>query len=240
MERLEAKQTVYPGYVERALVAIRSQFPKADPRVLCDYIEVTDPRWQSWRSKVISGGARFNIIVDGEYEADAIRLVRPFPDATTACASFKVRRRAYAARIEPVANSIVHVLNTTPSRRHSWSQVTEPWNASNGGGATANCTRRNSGRQGLGQLLHVPLRYFRCGSRLRSRSPRTRAARSKGRTARSSCAHAAKPTSGCKKPRLLETVDKLQPTTYMPTQSAASCLYIAKSILPSRCWRSSM
>ena len=83
---------VYPGYVERALVAIRSQFPKADPRVLCDYIEVTDPRWQMAIEGYL-GGARFNIIVDGEYEADAIRLVRPSSDATTACASFKVRRR---------------------------------------------------------------------------------------------------------------------------------------------------
>jgi energy-coupling factor transporter ATP-binding protein EcfA2 len=45
--RLEAKQVVYPPYVDRALAAIRAQCPQADARVLCDHIEVTDARWQS-------------------------------------------------------------------------------------------------------------------------------------------------------------------------------------------------
>jgi len=110
VERLEAKQTVYPAYVERALAAIRSQLPKADPRVLCDHIEVTDPRWQVAIEGYL-GGARFNIIVDPDFEADAIRLVRSLPgrdNRTRIVQGTKALRDA--ARIKPPANSIVHVL----------------------------------------------------------------------------------------------------------------------------------
>jgi chromosome segregation ATPase len=57
IERLEAKQVVYPPYVDRALAAIRAQCPQADARVLCDHIEVTDARWQS-AIEGFMGGAR--------------------------------------------------------------------------------------------------------------------------------------------------------------------------------------
>ena len=76
--RLEAQQVVYPPYVERALAAIRAQYPQADARVLCEHVEVTDAQWQSAIEGYL-GGARFNIIVDAAYEADAIRLVRNMP-----------------------------------------------------------------------------------------------------------------------------------------------------------------
>lgn len=113
VERLEAKQTVYPAYVERALAAIRSQLPKADPRVLCDHVEVTDPRWQMAIEGYL-GGARFNIIVDADYEADAIRLVRSFPgrdNRARIVQSAKALRDA--ARTKPPVNSVVNVLKFT-------------------------------------------------------------------------------------------------------------------------------
>lgn len=113
VERLEAKQTVYPAYVERALAAIRSQLPKADPRVLCDHVEVTDARWQVAIEGYL-GGARFNIIVDADYEADAIRLVRSFPGRENRARIVQgAKALRDAARIKPPVNSIVNVLKFT-------------------------------------------------------------------------------------------------------------------------------
>lgn len=72
---LEARQITYPAHVDRALQAIRQQCPKADPRVLCDYVEVMDPEWQMAIEGYI-GGARFGILVEPDFEAEAIRIVR--------------------------------------------------------------------------------------------------------------------------------------------------------------------
>ncbi len=73
--RLEARRVSYPRDVEAALDAIRQQCPQADPRVLCDHVEVVDPEWQMAIEGYI-GGARFAILVEPEYEAEAIRIVR--------------------------------------------------------------------------------------------------------------------------------------------------------------------
>lgn len=75
VDRLEGHQVSYPDYVERAVAAIRQQCPAADPRVLCDHIEVTDAKWQSAIEGYL-GGARFSILVEPKYEAEAIRVVR--------------------------------------------------------------------------------------------------------------------------------------------------------------------
>ena len=113
VERLEAKQTVYPAYVERALAAIRQQLPHADPRVLCDHIEVTDPRWQMAIEGYL-GGARFNIIVDGDCEADAIRIVRSLSGRDNRARVLQgTKALRDASRLKPDANSIVHVLKFT-------------------------------------------------------------------------------------------------------------------------------
>lgn len=72
---LKDRQVAYPHYVEQALSAIREQCPAADPRVLCDYVEVLDSRWQMAIEGYI-GGARYSIIVDQEYESYAIAIVR--------------------------------------------------------------------------------------------------------------------------------------------------------------------
>jgi energy-coupling factor transporter ATP-binding protein EcfA2 len=111
--RLEAKQVVYPAYVERALAAIREQCPQADARVLCDYIEVTDARWQC-AIEGYMGGARFGIIVDDEYEPEAIRIVRALAGRDNRARVIQgAKALRDAARIKPMIESIVHVLKFT-------------------------------------------------------------------------------------------------------------------------------
>ena len=75
IQTLETKQVSYPAFVRAALDAINSQCPKADARVLCDYVEVLDREWQAAIEGYI-GAARFGIIVEPEFEADAISIVR--------------------------------------------------------------------------------------------------------------------------------------------------------------------
>ena len=110
IERLEAKQIVYPVYVERALAAIRAQCPQADARVLCDHIEVTDARWQS-AIEGFMGGARFSLIVDADYEAQAIRIVRSLTGRDNKARVIQgAKALKDAARSKPLPESIVHVL----------------------------------------------------------------------------------------------------------------------------------
>ncbi|PWK53694.1 ATP-binding protein [Pleionea mediterranea] len=78
IDKLDQSQVSYPDYVVRAIDAIRNSLPHAEPRVLCDHVEVTDERWQA-AIEGYMGGARFSIIVHPEYEADAIRIIRQLP-----------------------------------------------------------------------------------------------------------------------------------------------------------------
>lgn len=111
--RLEAKQVVYPPYVERALAAIRAQCAQADARVLCDHLEVTDSRWQSAIEGYL-GGARFGIIVDAEYEAQAIRIVRALAGRDNRARVIQgAKALKDAARIKALPESLVHVLKFT-------------------------------------------------------------------------------------------------------------------------------
>ena len=75
ISNLESRQSNYPADVQEALKAIRQHCPKADPRVLCDQVEIQDPQWQMAIEGYI-GGSRFGILVEPEYEAEAIRIVR--------------------------------------------------------------------------------------------------------------------------------------------------------------------
>lgn len=111
--RLEAKQVVYPAYVERALAAIRAQCPQADARALCDHIEVTDARWQSAIEGYL-GGARFALIVDPEYEAQAIRIVRALAGKDNRARVIQgAKALRDAARVSLTAGSIAHALTFT-------------------------------------------------------------------------------------------------------------------------------
>jgi energy-coupling factor transporter ATP-binding protein EcfA2 len=75
VKKLQQHKVNYPAHVVDALVAINQQCPAAKPAVLCDYIEILDPDWQMAIEGYL-GGSRFSIIVDMDYEADAIRIVR--------------------------------------------------------------------------------------------------------------------------------------------------------------------
>ncbi|HVK98400.1 MAG TPA: ATP-binding protein, partial [Dongiaceae bacterium] len=108
--QLEARKVAYPGGVEVALKAIRAQCPDADPRVLCDYIEVLDPQWQM-AIEGYMGGARFSIIVQPECEAEAIRIVRNLPGQRNSARVIQgSKAQRDAERFQPVADSIVHIL----------------------------------------------------------------------------------------------------------------------------------
>ncbi len=108
--KLDSNQVTYPGYVERALNAIRLQCPEADPRVLCDHVEVKDPRWQAAIEGYI-GGARFSILVSDDYEAESIRIVRRLPGRDNRARVIQGKKAVKdAARITLAENSIIHVL----------------------------------------------------------------------------------------------------------------------------------
>jgi len=113
IERLQAKQVNYPSFVERALTAILRDCPQADPRVLCDHVEVSDPRWQMAIEGYL-GMARYSIIVDSEFEADAIRIVRQLPGRDNRARIIQgAKAQSDAERITPPADSIIHLLSFT-------------------------------------------------------------------------------------------------------------------------------
>lgn len=72
---LEQHRVTYPAHIDLAVNAIQQQCPAANPCVLCDYVEVIDPKWQMVIEGYL-GGARYAIVVDTDYEAEAIRIVR--------------------------------------------------------------------------------------------------------------------------------------------------------------------
>ncbi len=78
IDALQGHKITYPHYVQIALAAIEQQCPQADPRVLCDYIEILEPKWQMSIEGYL-GGARFSILVEEDFEAEAIRIVRNMP-----------------------------------------------------------------------------------------------------------------------------------------------------------------
>ncbi len=110
IERLESHQVSYPGYVERAIAEIRRHCPQADPRVLCDHIEVKDAQWQAAIEGYL-GGARFSILVEAKHEAEAIRIVRRMPGRDNKARIIQGEKaRQDAERMSLDTDSILHVL----------------------------------------------------------------------------------------------------------------------------------
>lgn len=58
IDSLATAQVNYPHHVRIALEAIRRECPEADPRVLCDHVEITEQRWQTSLEGYL-GGVRF-------------------------------------------------------------------------------------------------------------------------------------------------------------------------------------
>jgi len=111
IQLLESQKVSYPPYVESALIAIKKTCPQAQPQVLCDYIEILDPKWQMAVEGYI-GGARFSIIVEQDYEAEAIRIVRALPDSRRNRARVIQGRKAQrdAERHSTPRDSIIEVM----------------------------------------------------------------------------------------------------------------------------------
>lgn len=109
LDRLQSSQVSYPYFVEAALDAIRRECPQADPKVLCDYVEIKDPDWQNAIEGYI-GGARFSIIVESEYESDAISIVRNMPGGNRARVIQGSKAKQDAERANVPHNSIMHLM----------------------------------------------------------------------------------------------------------------------------------
>ena len=111
IDALHKHRITYPPYVQNALKIIRQQCPEADPRVLCDYIEVTEPQWQMAIEGYL-GGARFSILVTEDYEAEAIQAVRSLPGGNRNRARViqGSRARADMQRLSVKKDSVVEIL----------------------------------------------------------------------------------------------------------------------------------
>ena len=106
---LEARQLNYPHFVRQALDVLRRECPQAEPRVLADYVEIIDPNWQSAIEGYI-GGARFSIIVEGEYEAAAAKVLRAIPGGSRARVVQGRKAKQDCERMKMAANSIIHLM----------------------------------------------------------------------------------------------------------------------------------
>jgi energy-coupling factor transporter ATP-binding protein EcfA2 len=110
IDSLASAQVNYPAQVRNALEAIRRECPEADPRVLCDHVEVLDEQWQSSLEGYL-GGARFAILVAPEHEAEAIGIVRGLARDSRARVIQGSKAREDAARVKAPANSVVHLMH---------------------------------------------------------------------------------------------------------------------------------
>lgn len=109
--QLESRQVTYPPHVELALAAIRESCPQAEPRVLCDYVEVLETDWQMAIEGYL-GGARFSIVVNPQYEAQAINIVRNLTGRRSLARVVQgSKAERDAARLTNPAHSIVDIMS---------------------------------------------------------------------------------------------------------------------------------
>src|SRR5690554_6943375 len=109
ISRLEARQLNYPHFVRSALEAIMRECPQAEPRVLADYVEITSDEWQNAIEGYL-GGARFGIIVEPEFEAEAAHIVRNISGGSRARVIQGQKAKKDAERLTLPANSIIHLM----------------------------------------------------------------------------------------------------------------------------------
>jgi SbcC/RAD50-like, Walker B motif/P-loop containing region of AAA domain len=111
IQLLSQSRSIYPGYVKTALDLLNRELPDADARVLCDYVEVHEPQWQSSIEGYI-GGSRFGIIVDEDWEAEAIRLLRHSGGASRARIIQGYKARKDCDKLSALASdSIIHAMS---------------------------------------------------------------------------------------------------------------------------------
>lgn len=107
--RLEASQLNYPHFIRQALEAIIRECPQAEPRVLADYVEITSSDWQNAIEGYL-GGARFGIIVESEFEAEAAHIVRNIAGGSRARVIQGQKAKKDAERLTLAENSIINLM----------------------------------------------------------------------------------------------------------------------------------
>jgi hypothetical protein len=111
---LEHHRINYPAHVEAAITAIQQFCPEANPCVLCDFIEVIDPKWHMVIEGYL-GGARYAIVVDPDYEAKAVRVVKGLKSHRGKRNNAKViqgeKAQRDAAKLSLPRHSIVEVMS---------------------------------------------------------------------------------------------------------------------------------
>jgi len=108
-QRLSTGGGDYPRETVPALELIRTRLPGAEVQVLCDLVEPLSIKWQP----AIEGymdGARFNLIVRQEFEAQAIELLQSVRSRCRVIQGAHCLKSANAARVP--AESIIHELHT--------------------------------------------------------------------------------------------------------------------------------
>ena len=124
IQSLRQQQISYPHFVRQAIDAIRKECPEADPRVLCDYVEVDDADWQSAIEGYI-GGARFTIVVDSAFESEAIAIVRAMPGRDSRARVLQgTKALADARKVRGSDSSILHLMSFSHATVEAWMQVT--------------------------------------------------------------------------------------------------------------------
>ncbi len=99
----------YPREIAVALNAFRTELPAARAQVLCDLIEPKDLSWQPAIEGYIAG-ARFNFVVDEDWEARAIEFVKKHHLRAKVIQGSLCKRNAKPERVPN--NSIIHELHT--------------------------------------------------------------------------------------------------------------------------------
>lgn len=99
----------YPREVTLALKAFRAELPAARAQVLCDLIEPKDLSWQPAIEGYL-GGARFNFVVDEDWESRAIEFVKRHHLRAKVVQSSMCKRKAKPELVPK--DSIIHELHT--------------------------------------------------------------------------------------------------------------------------------
>lgn len=149
IDSLEARQLNYPGFVRQALELLRRECPESEPRVLADYVEITDSEWQNAIEGYI-GGARFSIIVEPAYEATAAQILRAMPGGSRArvIQGSKAKKDAERGRIP--ANSIIHRMAFEHATARYYLEASYGSVEQVADAETLRMTRRGVTQQGLG------------------------------------------------------------------------------------------
>lgn len=110
VQNLEQARVSYPAHVEHAIAALNEICPETKPAVLCDFIEVLEPEWQMAIEGYL-GGARFGIVVEPEFEAEAIRIVRSLPGRRNNARVIQgSKAQRDAAKLSLPAKSVVDIM----------------------------------------------------------------------------------------------------------------------------------